>query len=685
MKVACVLLSMMVASALGDGVETNPLEKVTQMVADLQQKLIAEGVEAQNMYTEFSGWCERRSQELHFEIKTARGQVSSLKAAIEKGTADGQALESKVSQSASDISEDESELKAAKGIRSSENKVFTDLEKELTSTVSMLENAMSVVEKEMKGGAFLQAQAQSAESLVQAFRSMVEAGSVSSSDGESLTALVQSQSSDEETDESDELGAPAASVTENQSGGILSTLQGLLEKAESQLDKARKQESSSSHEYAMKKQSLEDSSGLATKEMTEAKSGLAATKEKKATNEGDLTTTTVDLKEGVKELEELHHSCLGKATDYEEETKSRDEELGALAQAKKILAETTGGAAGQAYVEVDANFMQVGAKAKLSSGSSALRIVRHLAYNQHSAALTQLASRITSTLRFGAGDGESPFKKVQGMIMDMLASLEKEAEAEAGEKEYCDKEMSETKAKLEDKTDESEKLSTKIAQMTGGSDKLKSEVGTLQNELAALTKTQAEMNQLRQKENAAFKKNKPEMEQGLNGVKMALKVLKEYYAKPALIQTEDGSRGANAILALLETAESDFSKLLAEMIADEEQAQGAFDSATQENTVAMKTKEQDVKYKVKEAAGLDKGAAELKSDLSGVSDELGAVQDYDKQIKGRCVTMPPSYEETKKRREAEIAGLKEALTTLEGSSLLQEGVSHRTLRGIHRA
>jgi len=311
--------------------------------------------------------------------------------------------------------------------------------------------------------------------------------------------------------------------------------------------------------------------------------------------------------------------------------------------------------------------------------------VRHLAYNQHSAALTQLASRITSTLRFGAADGESPFKKVQGMIMDMLASLEKEAEAEAGEKEYCDKEMSETKAKLEDKTDESEKLSTKIAQMVGASDKLKSEVGTLQNELAALTKTQAEMNQLRQKENSAFKANKPEMEQGLNGVKMALKVLKEYYAKPALIQMEDGTQGANAILALLETAESDFSKLLAEMIAEEEQSQAAFDSATQENEVAMKTKEQDVKYKNKEAAGLDKGATELKSDLSGVSDELGAIQDYDKQIKGRCVAKPPSYEETKKRREAEIAGLKDALTTLEGSSFIQEGSSRRTLRGIHRA
>jgi DNA repair exonuclease SbcCD ATPase subunit len=684
MKVTSMMLPLMLTMALANGAETNPLQKVIQMVGDLQAELIGEGATSQKLYSEFSAMCEKRSQELHFEIKTGKGQVQSLKASIEKGTADGQALETKISDSASDVSEDEAELSEATSIRKGEHGVYSKLEKELISTVDMLERAMSIVEKEMNGGAFLQTQAQhSAQNLVQALRTMLEASSVGFSDGDKLTALIQSQSSDEDSDAEDEVGAPAASATENQSGGIVSTLQGLLEKAESQLDKARKQEAEAAQGYAMKKQSLETSGGLAKKEMSEAKSGLAGTQEKKATNEGDLTATTKDLQEDLKELEELHHACLSKASDFEEETKSRGEELGALAQAKKILTETTGGASDQAYIET--SFMQVASKAKLSSESSALRIVRHLAYNQHSATLTQLASRIQSTLRLGGADGESPFKKVQGMITDMLASLEKEAEAEAGEKQYCDKEMSETTEKLDDKTDEVESLSTKIAQMEGTSEKLKGEVSVLQNELAALAKVQGEMDQLRQKENAAYKASRPEMERGLNGVKKALKVLKEYYAKPALLQEQSGSEGANAILGLLEVAESDFSKLLAEMIAEEEQAQAAYDEGTNENTVAGKTKEQDVKYKTKEAAGLDKSTTELKGDLSGVSDELSAIKDYDKQIKGRCVAKPPSYEETKKRREAEIAGLKEALTTLDGSSFLQETVTHRTLRGISRA
>merc|ERR1719327_1910405 len=157
-------------------------------------------------------------------------------------------------------------------------------------------------------------------------------------------------------------------------------------------------------------------------------------------NEGDLESTTADLKDDIKELEDLHHTCLSKATDFEEETKGRNEELKALNQAKKILAETTGAATSQTYGLVDTSFVQVASKQHLSSGAGALRIIRHLAYSKKSPVLTQLASRIQSTLRFGSADGANPFKKVQGMIMDMLTNLEKEAEAEATEKEYCDKE-----------------------------------------------------------------------------------------------------------------------------------------------------------------------------------------------------------------------------------------------------
>merc|ERR1712193_115532 len=102
-----------------------------------------------------------------------------------------------------------------------------------------------------------------------------------------------------------------------------------------------------------------------------------------------------------------------------------------------------------------------------------------------------------------------------------------------GEKAYCDKEMSETEQKKADKEAAIEKLSTSIDSMTAKSAKLKEEVATLQKELAALAKTQAEMDKLRAEEKAAFDTNSAEMKKGVDGVKLALKVLREYYAKDA--------------------------------------------------------------------------------------------------------------------------------------------------------
>jgi len=52
---------------------------------------------------------------------------------------------------------------------------------------------------------------------------------------------------------------------------------------------------------------------------------------------------------------------------------------------------------------------------------------------------------------------KDPFAKVKDLISDMLAKLEAEAEADATEKAYCDKELGETNTKKADKTAEIEK------------------------------------------------------------------------------------------------------------------------------------------------------------------------------------------------------------------------------------
>jgi|Transcript_12574 DNA repair exonuclease SbcCD ATPase subunit len=687
MKLSFVLL--LVAGAVAE--EVNPMGQTLQMLADLEAKILAEGADAQKIYNEYAEFCEDSAQNLGFEIKTGRSQVAELKATIEEKTAAITSLNSKIEDYSSDISSDEADLKAATVIRKKEAADFAVEEKETKEVIDALERAISILSKELaKADSTSMLQLKSANSITQVFSVMVQAAAMSADDASKLTALVQESSNQnaEDDDDDDDMGAPASAVYKGHSSPIIQTLQGLLEKAETQLGKARKAESTSKHNYEMLKQSLVDEIKFATKDMTEAKTSLAANQETKSVAEGDLEVTSKDLKEDIKAKADLHHNCMTAAQEFEAATVSRGEELKALATAKKVLQETSGGATEQTYDLAQTSFVQVKSQSGIP-GFQAVRSIRKLANKYQSAALAQLASRVNAAMRLGDADGADPFKKVKALIVDMLATLESEAEAEATEKAYCDKEMSETLAKKDDSSAEVEKLTTRINQRKARSTKLKAQVSTLQKELGELAKSMAEATKLRQEEKAAYDKNKAEMDLGLKGVKTALKVLKDYYSKDDE-KAHDAAEGAgSSIIGLLEVIESDFTKGIAELVAEEDTSKSDYDSMAKENEIETAKKDEDVKYKTQEYKALDKAVAELSNDLSGEQARLDAILEYDAQIKQRCVAKAEPYEERKKRREDEIAGLKEALETLQGLedvSLFQRS-SRRTLRGIknHKA
>merc|ERR1711920_737097 len=131
--------------------------------------------------------------------------------------------------------------------------------------------------------------------------------------------------------------------------------------------------------------------------------------------------------------------------------------------------------------------------------------------------------------------------------------------------------------------------------------------------------------------------NKADMEQGLEGVKLALKVLRDYYSKDDKAHAAAEGAGTG-IIGVLEVIESDFSSALAEFTSVEETDAAAYDKQTKENEIERTTKEQDVKYKNKESTDLDKAVSEASSDRAGVQTELDAVNEYLKSLAAECIT-----------------------------------------------
>merc|ERR1740129_1786833 len=217
-----------------------------------------------------------------------------------------------------------------------------------------------------------------------------------------------------------------------------------------------------------------------------------------------------------------------------------------------------------------------------------------------------------------------------------------------------------------------------------GKAELKEEVATLESELSKLAKSQAQMNKIRGEEKAAYGAGKAELEKGIAGIKLAMKILNDYYSSDAAHETAGGA--ASGIIALLETIEADFSSNLAQINADEEAAAAAYDVATKENEIDRTAKEQSVKYKKQDAKSLDKTSAELSSDRNGVQAELDAVSDYLAKMEEQCIEKAEAYSVRAERRQAEIAGLKEALGILESeTALVQRHTVHRKSSRRHAA
>jgi len=694
------LVLLALAPAVAMGATANPLGAVVQLMDSLTAKITAEGDAEAKAFKDYFAWCDDAAANSQNAIKTGEKEKEDLEAAISKAAADIGAATAKIEDLSGSISTDESELKEATAVRNKEVATFESSEKELTDSIDSLDRAIGILQKDMSKNpaALAQIDTSNMNKMVKSLGAIIDAAAFSSQDQKNLAALVQSQQNSDSDD--DALGAPAAAVYKSHSNGIFDVLEDLKEKAEGQLAELRKSEASTKHNFNMLKQSLEDEVDADSKDMADEKAFKASTEETKAVAEGDLSETVRSLAEDRNALKTASTTCMSVAADHEATVKSRNEELSAIATAKKILGETTSGAQGQSY-----SFIQVQTGSRLQTRSDLANaeivgLLKKLAREHHSTALAQLASRIGAVIRYGTAGGEDPFVKVRNLITDMISKLQAEAQSEGTEKAYCDEELAKTESKKAELEGTIKKLTSKIDLAAAKSAGLKEDVKALQAELAKMSRQQAEADQIRAEEKGAYDTAKAELESGISGVQRALGVLRDYYQnsaslvqsavnsdafmqQPAAPQGHNKAGGAGgSIIDILEVVESDFAKNLAAEEAQEADAVSDYEKNTQENKLSTTMKSQDAKYKEKEFKSLDKSISELSGDKETTSTEQAAVLEYDGKLKGRCIAKPESYEERKSRRTAEVEGLKEALSILESeTAFMQHG--KRSLRGHH--
>merc|ERR1719324_2271459 len=138
---------------------------------------------------------------------------------------------------------------------------------------------------------------------------------------------------------------------------------------------------------------------------------------------------------------------------------------------------------------------------------------------------------------------------------------------------------------------------------------LTEDVSKLSAEVAENDKAMAAATALRQEEKSDFMVVEKDLSESQEACAAATQVLREYYEGASLLQlsararsqeSSDAQGDGSGILGMLEVAESDFAKGLAEARTVEQQAQAEYDKLAQDSKMLKMTKEMEIKGKQSE-------------------------------------------------------------------------------------
>jgi len=639
----------------------SPVQKVVQMIDAMAVKVQKDLDKTSLTFEEFAKYCDDESHAKEYAIKDSNEKLEQLQAVIEESNAKISDAESRVQDASAKISEQEAELHESKQLRAKEHEQFLSTEKDFLEMAESLAGAKKAF---ATPAAFMQLTPESKvnlDKIIGSIKAVVESSFVTHAQRKEVQAFLQAR---EDAQDSLTLGS------KNDNEATLQLLSQLEEFAMDTLSATRKKEQEGAHAHAMLVQGLESEIESLNEELQTATGDKHYSSEMLAEAQKDQAVETKSMQEDQAAAADLKVDCQKRAQEFEAESKDANGELGALAKAKEILTKKFSLIQTQRIAKSQPSDNNEDAKAR------ALRQIQQLGKKFHSTSLITLAYRASA----------SPFAKVTGMVEDMIAKLEQQAAEEATQKAFCDKEMGTSQKSKAEKEASIAKTSARIDKANSAVAKLSEGVQVLSKEIADLDSGMAEAASIRQAEKTEFVKVEKDYSESEEACAAAIQALREYYEGASLVEVSahsgmQATRG-EGIIGLLEVAESDFAKLLAEARTVEETAAADYETLTQEQKMAKATKEVDVKGKRSELKSVNTALANYNGDKEGVSAELDAVVAYLAELKPQCETEVETYAERKAARESEITGLKDALNILSGDGIAFMQVGRR-LRRVH--
>jgi len=692
-----------------------PVEKVINLLDDLQKKVEKEASDEAVTYEAFACFCRDTTKAKSASIMDGQAKIDELSANIEAAAASKAEKESELADREKQHEELSSELREVTAMCLKEMTEFEAAFADLAKAVNSLDKALQAM-RESKPAALLSLRESVRESLALAdalglFRTAKE------------QAFLQ-QGVD-----------PSNPEYKYHSDEIISTLEKLHQDFSTKKSNTQAESDAAKTKCQGLKKSLTDKMEENDAAMGTLRTDIDSLRGRIASDRQLLVDAESVLKDDQLYMKDLTERCEARAVEWDQRAKARADEIKALAEALAILRDGRQGEKSVQELDEAVNnrtvLLQLGARGthRAAAGAqpwdaerAARRAVReaeaqHAAQSggarsrglrggrQASAVLApstagaagsfveqraamvlhregeRLNSRMLSSL--AAEIAADPFGKVKQLIQQLIERLLQEATQEATKKGFCDEELNTTIQKRNFRIADAKKLASEVGELEAKKASLEQEIPELEEQIddARGTLNQTAVDRETQKgENLATIATAKE---GVQAVGEAISILKAYYkeaAKASFLQaspvdedtqgpgfqgTYKGQQdGAKGVISLLEVIKSDFERTVRKTKQEEAEAAAEFVQFDRATRTDIASKETDVERKQEDLVSTADHLTQTLADLKSAQDLVDAALKTIEELKPMCIDTGMSYDERVKKREEEIAALTKALCYL---------------------
>jgi len=685
MSVTVLLMSLAILSPSGTSASAaNPIRRVVTMLQEMQVKVAEEGEKEKALFDKFMCYCKTAGGDLEASIKEGNAKIASLEGLLKTGKEKMEQLEADLKEHEASRTEAKEAMAAATALREKEAAAFAKFSEDSKTNLAGLAKAIPAIEGGM-AGVFLQTT-----EATNLKRFAMEKADISDEARQDVLAFLSGK----------EEYAP-------QSGQIVGILKQMGDEMAKALEEAGTAEAEAINSYdalmAAKQKEVETLNAQIEEKLT--RKGELGVELAGGLNE--LEDTEVSLAEDEKFLAELGTGCATKEKQWAEVSKTRQEELVALAETIKILNDDDALELFKKTLPSAASLLQI-TESVQSLRKRALMAVKEAVTNKLSLGAQPQLDLIALALK-GKSQG---FEKVIGMIDEMVANLKKEQADDEAKKEYCDKEFDtseDNKKELDLKVSDS---ATAIEELEGSIATLTEEIAALEAGIKALDKAVTEATEIRKEENADFKELKQSDTAAKEILAMAKNRLNQFYnpklykpppvEEPTFVQISAHASNMGApppppetfgpytkktekstgVIAMIDLLVKDLDKELQEAEVMEEDAQKEYEEMMAESATKRADDSKAVSDKTALKASEEEALMTEGETKAATETELMETLEYIHALHGECDWLVKYYDARAEARAGEIDALGKAKAVLSGAdySLLQTA----SLRGFRK-